>query len=73
MRPQSGSIAFPKLLFPLEIDKFIEILVKETGILIMPGSVFDFPGNFFRIGFGRKNLPQILKLFERFLEHGNIH
>lgn len=73
-RPESGTMAFPELLLPIPIDRFTEKLVEEAGILIMPGSVFDFPGNFFRIGFGRKNMPEVLKLFEQYLNsHANIH
>lgn len=63
-----------KSYLPIPIDRFTEKLVEEAGILIMPGSVFDFPGNFFRIGFGRKNMPEVLKRFEQYLKsHANIH
>ena len=68
-RPESGTMAFPELLLPISIDAFTEQLVKETGILILPGSVFDVPGNFFRIGFGRKNMPEVLEVFERYLKN----
>ena len=65
--PESGSSALLKLHLPLSIDDFVEKLVKEAGILIMPGTVFDLPGNYFRIGFGKKNMPEILNRFESFL------
>lgn len=68
VRPKGGTMAFPELLLPISIEKFAEKLVEEAGVLIMPGSVFDFPGNFFRIGFGRKNMPEVLQRFESFLE-----
>jgi aspartate/methionine/tyrosine aminotransferase len=68
VRPQSGTIAFPELLLPVSIEEFNEQLVEKKGVLIMPGSIFDFPGNFFRIGFGRKNMPIALELFEEFLK-----
>jgi aspartate/methionine/tyrosine aminotransferase len=67
VRPQSGTIAFLELLLPISIEEFAEQLVEKTGVLIMPGSIFDVPGNFFRIGFGRKNMPEILERFERHL------
>jgi len=66
-RPESGTVAFLELLLPISVDVFTEQLVKETGVLIMPASVFDDSGNFFRIGFGRKNMPEVLKKFEHFL------
>jgi len=65
--PQSGTIAVIKLLLPIPIVTFAEELLEKTGVLIMPGSVFDLPGNFFRIGFGKKNMPEALNLFEQFL------
>ncbi len=67
VRPQSGTIAFPELLLPVDIDQFNEALVEKAGVLIMPGSIFDYPGNYFRIGFGRLNMPEILDRFEQFL------
>jgi aspartate/methionine/tyrosine aminotransferase len=67
VRPESGTVAFLELLLPISIDDFTEQLVEKTGVLIMPASIFDFPGNFFRIGFGRKNMPDVLNRFEQFL------
>lgn len=66
-RPQSGTMAVLKLLLPLSIETFAEDLVRTEGVLIMPGSVFDLPGNFFRIGFGKKNMASILERFESYL------
>ena len=66
--PQSGTMAVLQLLLPSSIETFCEELVEKEGVLIMPGSVFNLPGNFFRIGFGKKNMSQILDRFERFLQ-----
>lgn len=66
-RPESGTIAFLELLLPISIGQFTEELVEKTGVLIIPGDVFDVPGNFFRIGFGRKDMPDVLNRFEQFL------
>lgn len=67
VRPEGGTVAFLELLLPVSIDRFTEQLVEKTGVLIMPATVFDFSGNFFRIGFGRSSMPSILKRFEQFL------
>lgn len=67
VRPQSGTIALLKLLLPINIESFTEDLLHTKGILIMPGSVLDLTDNFFRIGFGKKNVPSILKQFESYL------
>lgn len=68
VRPQSGSVAVVKLLSNVSVEVFVEELVQKEGILIMPGSVLDLPGNFFRIGFGKKSLPAILERFEAYLQ-----
>ncbi|MEW6128811.1 MAG: aminotransferase class I/II-fold pyridoxal phosphate-dependent enzyme [Acidobacteriota bacterium] len=66
VRPKAGPIAFPRLLRG-EIDAFCEELVTKAGVLLLPGSVYDDRGNHFRIGFGRKNLPEALARVEAFL------
>lgn len=66
--PQSGTMAVLKLLLPVPIEEFAEELVEKMGVLIMPGSVFDLPGNFFRVGFGKKNMTHALDRFEQFLK-----
>ena len=65
--PQGGTMATVELLLPVSIEDFSAQLVNESGVLIMPGTVFDLPGNFFRIGFGRKNMAAHLDRFEEFL------
>jgi aspartate/methionine/tyrosine aminotransferase len=65
--PKAGSIAFPRLLAE-EVDEFCDRLVKGAGVLLLPGSVYDHPGNHFRIGFGRKDMPQALERLETYLE-----
>ena len=65
--PEGGTMAILKLLLPLSVDTFAEDLVQQEGVLIMPGSVFNLSGNYFRIGFGKKNMPPILEKFEKYL------
>ena len=67
--PQSGTMAVLELLLPVSIEKFSEELVEKMGVLIMPGNVFDLPGNFFRVGFGKKNMIEALNRFEQFLKY----
>lgn len=67
--PQSGTMAVLELLLPVSIEKFSKELVEKMGVLIMPGNVFDLPGNFFRVGFGKKNMIEALDRFEQFLKH----
>lgn len=67
VRPKSGTIAFLELLLPIPIHQLTTKLVEEKGVLIMPADIFDYSGNFFRIGFGRKDMSVALGFFEEFL------
>ncbi|MDH7484618.1 MAG: aminotransferase class I/II-fold pyridoxal phosphate-dependent enzyme, partial [Spirochaetales bacterium] len=71
--PQGGSIAFPHLtelgvLRWGNAARLAEQLVEETGVLLLPGSMYgdDFSAHF-RIGLGRKMVMQGLSVFEDWL------
>lgn len=64
IRPKSGPIGFFQMQSKIAPEQFVDDLVKKSGVLIMPGTVFDYPGNYYRIGFGRKDMPDVLKRFE---------
>lgn len=66
VRPRAGSMGFPKLLKG-NIDEFCDRLVRKAGVLLLPGSMYDDPGNHFRLGLGRKNLPEAISRFDEFL------
>ena len=66
VRPRGASIGFPRLAAEVPIDRLAEDLVRETGVLILPGTVFGDTGNRFRIGFGRTNLPTALERLETY-------
>ncbi len=65
-RPIAGFVSFPRLKLDIDIDNFSEQLITEQGVVIAPGSRFDDFNNHFRLGFGRKNLPEALEHFEQF-------
>jgi len=66
IRPHAGSMAFPRLLRG-DVDEFCERLVNEAGVLLLPGSMYDDSQNHFRLGLGRKNLPQAVQKLEMYL------
>jgi aspartate/methionine/tyrosine aminotransferase len=70
VRPRGGSIGFPRLLDDEPIDAFVARLVETEGVLLLPGSQFEHPGNHFRIGFGREDLPQALERLAAFVDGG---
>jgi len=69
--PKAGSIAFPELKIKDSVMDFCQELVKEKGVMLLPHDVYDFSRNHVRIGFGRKNLPEVLRVFEDYLTENN--
>jgi len=66
IRPQAGSMAFPKLLRG-DIEEFCDKVVRNAGVLLLPGTMYDDTGNHFRLGLGRKNLPQAVEKLEEYI------
>jgi aspartate/methionine/tyrosine aminotransferase len=66
-RPKAGSVAFPTLRRGNVAD-FCADLVARAGVLLLPGTLYGPGYNAFRIGFGRRNLPQALAHLETHLQ-----
>ena len=61
--PDGGCVGFPRYLGRLGVEEFCRSAVEEAGVLLLPASIFrsrlvPVPGDRFRIGFGRRNLPE---------------
>lgn len=67
-KPKAGTIAFPELLLPQKIEAFSADLMAKKGVMLLPASVYDYPGNHFRVGFGRKNMGKALEKLEDYLK-----
>ncbi len=67
VRPQGGCVGFVKYKGPEVIDSFCKRLVQEKRVLLMPASIYNHDSNHFRIGFGRKNMPECLDKMKEFL------
>jgi aspartate/methionine/tyrosine aminotransferase len=67
IRPQAGSMGFPKLIQG-DIEEFCDMVVREIGVLLLPGTMYDDTGNHFRVGLGRKNLPQAVERLDAYLD-----
>ncbi|MCH9649313.1 MAG: aminotransferase class I/II-fold pyridoxal phosphate-dependent enzyme [Deltaproteobacteria bacterium] len=68
VRPEGGTVGFPRLKSDLPVAAFADQLREAEGVLLLPGDLFEHFGNHFRLGFGRRNLPQVLPRLERFLQ-----
>jgi len=60
VKPRAGSIAFPRINSGQSALTFCENLVAETGIMLLPSSVYGFGDSHFRLGFGRMNMPEVV-------------
>jgi aspartate/methionine/tyrosine aminotransferase len=68
LRPQAGSVAFPQWLGDGSVEHFCQRLLDDQGVMLVPGSIFDFPGDHFRLGLGRKNFPEAIERVKEYLE-----
>ena len=67
--PKAGPVAFPSLNGRGNAEDFCEALVRQAGVLLMPGTLYGpvYEKNF-RIGFGRKDLPECMEQLELYLD-----
>ena len=70
--PDGGCIGYPKYFGSEGVMAFCERLIKEHGIMLLPGSIYDSangpsPSNHFRIGYGRKAMKEGLRKFQEVL------
>lgn len=66
VRPVAGTTAFPRLVQG-GATAFTERLLADTGVLLLPGPLFDFDDAHVRLGLGRRTLPEALGHLDRWL------
>ncbi len=72
-KPHGGTVGFPKLLLDIPVDQFCRQLLEKKRVMLLPASVIGSQKNHFRIGFGRRDMPEVLgKLAEFLNEMGYI-
>lgn len=60
--PVAGSVAFAKIKCDSTALEWSEALVNERSILTVPSEMFEYPGTYLRIGFGRENFESVLNM-----------
>jgi aspartate/methionine/tyrosine aminotransferase len=63
--PKAGSVCFPRLVSG-SVDALAAELVEQRGVLILPASQFGYPGEHFRLGYGRRDMAAGLTKLESF-------
>jgi aspartate/methionine/tyrosine aminotransferase len=64
--PNASTIGFARYKGPQDVHHFSEQLVREAGVLLLPGTVYDEPQHI-RFGYGRRDMPESLAQFESWL------
>ena len=70
--PRAGSVAFPRLAERMPVAGFCRDLLAAQNVMVVPGDLFGHAGNHFRVGLGRRNLPEALERVQRYLDHGGL-
>jgi aspartate/methionine/tyrosine aminotransferase len=70
--PDGGSIGYPRYLGAEGVEAFAADLVEDTGVLLLPGSVYKSdlgttPLDRFRIGYGRTNMADGVAVMRAYL------
>ena len=67
VKPNASPIGFVRLKPQRDVLAFCEDVVRESGVLLLPGTVYDQPRHI-RFGYGRKNMPEALAQFAAYLD-----
>ncbi len=62
-----GPVAYHKLLIDMPVKEFCQLAVDKKGVLLLPSDIYGMDDQYFRMGYGRKNVPESLAKFEEFL------
>jgi aspartate/methionine/tyrosine aminotransferase len=65
--PRAGSVAFPQLRPDLPVTDFCRDVLAQKGVMIVPGKMFGYAGNHFRVGLGRMNFRKALAEVECYI------
>ena len=67
VKPNASPFGFVRFKPQREVQSFCEEVVKNAGVLLLPGTVYDQPHHI-RFGYGRKNMPESLAQLSAYLD-----
>jgi aspartate/methionine/tyrosine aminotransferase len=67
-QPKTGSTAFPSIRRDQNVEDFCVDMVERSGVLLLPGTCFNYGDRHFRIGYGRKNMRGAVGKLEEYLQ-----
>jgi aspartate/methionine/tyrosine aminotransferase len=66
-RPQAGTIGFVRLKQG-HAARFCTRLLERTGVLLLPSTLIEHGDAHFRLGFGRRTMPEVLAILDAYLD-----
>jgi aspartate/methionine/tyrosine aminotransferase len=67
--PKAGPVCFPRVEHGMGSDRFCERVLKEAGVLLLPGSLFGEEWrDHFRVGLGRASFGESLSRLDRWMD-----
>ncbi|EKS66576.1 MULTISPECIES: aminotransferase class I/II-fold pyridoxal phosphate-dependent enzyme [Caballeronia] len=66
-RPRAGTIGFVRLKRE-GAERFCAELLERTGVLLLPSTLVDHGDEHVRLGFGRRNMPDVLAIVDAYLD-----
>lgn len=75
--PDGGCVGFPRYLGDDGVAAFCERAVAEAGVLLLPADVYrsalgNVPGDRFRIGYGRRDMPEALRVLDDHIARSGV-
>ncbi|KDR26219.1 MULTISPECIES: hypothetical protein [Caballeronia] len=49
-------------------ERFCAELLERTGVLLLPSTLVDHGDEHVRLGFGRRNMPEVLAIVDAYLD-----
>ena len=71
--PQAGSLALVKFNHAMPVEALATALAKEQQTLILPSSLFDLSGNYFRLGLGKRNFAEGLMRLSALIDDHDLY
>ncbi|GAB7015093.1 aminotransferase class I/II-fold pyridoxal phosphate-dependent enzyme [Methanogenium cariaci] len=65
--PRAGPVCFPRFMGEEGAEAFCDTLVRETGVILLPSTVFGAGDEHIRFGFGRWDMVPALAVLEEYL------
>jgi len=69
--PNASTIGFARFKPQQDVRVFCETVVRDAGVLLLPGTVYDEPRHI-RFGYGRKNMPEALAHLESYVQQRSL-